>query len=200
MTRRSATLDEIRRQLRCPSCDYALCGLTGDQITCPECGVVCDVARMATRRWTRPWFDAPGFQTILMPVTWGVIGLPFWAVSLGVTIGQGLWIWMAVFTALYIGGWAMLLHNVQRRFHEGGGVTLAFLAHALLAGYCAGTAGVITVIIWVIANPPIIVVAIPLALVPVVVLIFCRRGERAIAERCIRRYLAGIDNPDTIRS
>ncbi len=41
-------VNEIQQDLDCPHCEYNLRGLLGDVVSCPECGEICDVAKLVT--------------------------------------------------------------------------------------------------------------------------------------------------------
>jgi hypothetical protein len=166
-------------------------------VRCPECGQVCDITELITRRWTQPWWEAPGFNRLIMPLTTLVLGLvcgiPLSAVlinragatgALPALLGAGLFVsWLALLTRLHArGGTESLL--------------LALLAHVLFAGYLVGCVGLIVAALKLLSTTPrsgpsTYMISCTLIGVFATVLWACRRGERFIASRCIRRYIAG---------
>jgi hypothetical protein len=188
--------DAIHRELRCPQCEYSLRGLPGESVTCPECGLHCDVARLIASRWTGPWWEAPGYNRLVWPVAWAVIVSAGWLIAGGILSAprydaKAILIALAlVFGVPLI--WLGLLWNAYRFFADGRGLLLALLAHALFAGYVAATIGIavsIGQLLWWFDIARIIAAAI---FVPLLVALFwlCRRGERYIAQQCIRKYIA----------
>ncbi|MHC4775344.1 MAG: hypothetical protein ACYTBR_08770, partial [Planctomycetota bacterium] len=81
--RRRARVAQIREELTCPQCEYSLRGVPGDVATCPECGTQCDLARLIVNQWTGPWYRAPGFHRVLVPVTCAGIGV--WVVLIALS-------------------------------------------------------------------------------------------------------------------
>ena len=78
---------EIQADLACPQCQYNLRGLRGEIVSCPECGARCDVARLIAARWEKPWYKAPLFNLLALPVAWGIACLLALIVFLPVYIG-----------------------------------------------------------------------------------------------------------------
>ena len=58
-------LTDDARELTCPRCGYSLYGLGGSVVQCPECGTLCNVARPIAAQWRKPWYKAPGFNTLV---------------------------------------------------------------------------------------------------------------------------------------
>ena len=184
----------IQRDLACPQCEYNLRGLYGAIVSCPECGATCDVAKLVSLRWTKPWYRAPGLGTVSLPAAWSVLGLialPF-AVTLDVSgRAGGLLAWLGV--------WLWLLWRAWRLFEGAEGVFLALANHALLAGYLLGVGGfiilvvrtIVTFVVPTIGHDPLQLFGSVCVLALLVLLAWaCRRAERFVAQRCIRRYLA----------
>lgn len=183
--------ERIRSELTCPQCDYSLRGLHGDVVTCPECGHECNVTAMMTRRWTGPWYNAPGFNTLLGPLVWFVL-----LSSSGVLVvvyeqsngGNGL-IALLTYTAITI-VWIVLLWRVRDVPTEGQGLRLALLAHGLFAGYIGGIIAIV-MMIGAIVNASGVVRYAAVVLLPagIGVLLLMRRGEKYIAQQCIKAWL-----------
>ena len=75
MTQRGAKqIENLRDEATCPACEYSLRGLEGDEVTCPECGLRINLAAYFANKWTGPWHQVPGFNSLLMPVAWLLAG------------------------------------------------------------------------------------------------------------------------------
>lgn len=204
-----ATVDAISQDISCPGCGYNLRGLGGSIITCPECGVCCDAARLVAVRWNKPWHRAPGFNTLLLPIVWIVLAPLVFLLSLigldrmatGITSDPRTWFGtsigmlnIAVVFTLFFAGWLWLMWRAWRVFHGMRGIWLALLAHVLTVGYLASIIyGVVLLSsgIFTFMGAPaygILVSGLGLTLLVGGVWV-CRRGERYIARQCIRRYL-----------
>lgn len=185
MSETEGIIEELHRDIMCPGCQYNLRGLRGSVVQCPECGNHCDIAQLISRRWTKPWYAAPGFQRLLIPVT--VLGLCSMALFIvAVSIGRS----NRMFTTLGMFGvscaWIFTLIQVSRR---GGieGLSLSLLAHLLFVGYMGGVIGFISSLFITFTVNPFTGI--------ILMVVFCmlvwvsRRGEKFIAQRCIKRYL-----------
>jgi hypothetical protein len=184
----------IQDDLACLACGYNLRGLHEAVIHCPECGVECDIARMIANRWTGPWQRAPGYPTLIAPLAWLVIAsmaLLLVLVYEANESGGPRWL-TALATLIIIFVWIHQLHRAWRVFNNERGVWLALLAHVLFAGYLASIALVVVGLLrglgrppdWTIAGVHVLMVAGGVAL-----FVGTRRGERFIAEQCIRQYV-----------
>jgi hypothetical protein len=193
----------IAQDVACPGCGYNLRGLSGDVVSCPECGKSCDVADLIRRRWIGSWRRAPGMQTLAWPALW-VLMLPLSGVYVAAPLREVLpaEATPAVFAAdclTILVVWLWLMGRVLRSWGRAG-LVLAVLAHLVVAAYVAGAfCGVIFLAavlmeshrlgnraaspadLWVIAAP----VACALLWWGGFV------GYRYLANRCIRRYLRG---------
>jgi hypothetical protein len=198
------TAQAVRDELACPQCEYSLRGLHGAVIKCPECGLECDIAMMIARRWCGPWTQAPGYSDLLRPVAVAAIAplivlLVFihdrHSVRSGGVVGG-----VAILSAAIL--WAALLLRSERLLPNIHAIRLSLAAHALLAGYLAGIAGIVWSAVWAAtAGSPAAVMMGAFAILCLgALLVACRRGERVIAERCIRQYLLRRPQPtgDTI--
>ncbi|MCC6679651.1 MAG: hypothetical protein IT445_02005 [Phycisphaeraceae bacterium] len=193
-------VEVVLRDIACPGCQYNLRGLYGPIVQCPECGLACDIARLVSLRWTKPWHRAPKFNHVCLAVTWAAMTpimlavvviveaamrmrtmspAPFWAVGM-----------------LMFAGWLWSLWLAYRVFDTWRGVWLGLLAHAIFATYLATTfimlsAGINMVMFfasqWV-SNTALVVYLILLGvLLPLSFL--GRLGEKWIARQCIAEYL-----------
>ena len=190
-------MKELANDLACPRCDYNLRGLVGDEVVCPECGQHVNVARLIAQRWTRPWWHAPLYNTLALPLAWVVLSaialLPITAISLEPKY-RHTWIPWA-FTSVAVVGWFAVMAFVRRRFGSSEGIALALLLHAVLPAYLFGLFGVLSFGIRLIAfdigrfpAAMAIIDAVSMA-AGVVVILVARFTERFIARRCIKRHL-----------
>ena len=186
---------EIRRDLLCPQCEYNLRGLYGDIVWCPECGATCDVAKLVSLRWTKPWHQAPGLSTVFLPTAWAVLGAvggPMASRVDPVLLAGCLLVWLAV--------WLWLLWRAWDLFQSVEGVYVALASHVILAGYVFGVWGSLALVFHLLSllgAPPSLGYApwqwfaLAFCLAPLGLLVWaCHRAERFVARRCIRRYLA----------
>lgn len=183
----------LRDELTCPQCDYLLRGLEGAVVICPECGTRCDITLMMTRQWTAPWFRAPGFTKLMLPLTW----LAVW--SMGLVLGllyetlevrDVPYVSLCLYASVLV-GWIALLRWVRNTGGEGKGWKLALLAHVLFAGYIVSIFALLMMVIeaftmgyWVMA-----VILLAMSALPMGLLWLMRRGEKYIAKQCIKAWL-----------
>lgn len=196
-------IQQVTQDLACPQCEYNLRGLHGEVVNCPECGEPCNIAKLIERRWTKPWWKAPKFNTVLMPaVTLYVamlLSIPSNLAGLLLTrntVGElpVLMIWLLLISTL----WLWLMNRAYRLFDSQRGIWLALLAHVLVAGYLMALMiglsflmGLVMLIFTPSFSSQLASIAITLLILIVAIAIIyaCRRGERYIAGQCIRRYL-----------
>lgn len=182
----SEHVETILRDLACPKCDYNLRGLSGDVVECPECGMVCDVGKIVSMRWTRPWHEAPRLMTASMPAAWiyaSLIAVVFympWGRR-----GGDTWMGMTLIIFGAIGGWIGLMAWAHHTLGGVEGLVTAALGH-LAALLMVGGAGC-----FLGGMLSLAVLAPTVALLPVgmIAWYFGRKAERAMGERCIRYYL-----------
>ena len=181
-------VEAIQRDLACPQCEYNLRGLYGAVVSCPECGAECDIAKLVSLRWTKPWHQAPGLNIVFLPTAWsvgGLLGVPL-ALRVGLMEGTACsLIWLTV--------WVWLLWRAWGLFQSAEGVYLALASHALFAGYVLGIGGFVIAMSEVVEYPDLatqIAIAACAVVVTTLLLWSCRWFHRFIAKRCIRRYLA----------
>jgi hypothetical protein len=205
MTRHTEHAQRIRDELTCPACRYSLRGLPGEVVLCPECGLKCDITAMMTRQWTGPWYNAPGFNRLLGPLVWlclfGFAGL----VLVGFSIDRSNpFVAVSAFLVVF-GWWAYVLWRVRDVPTPGAGVPLALLAHGLFAGYLFGVGLLLMIIVRAInaGSLPGFVLITALMVAPIGIFWMMRRGEKYIAERCIRAWVnqavENADAPDAIK-
>jgi hypothetical protein len=196
--RRRAKVAQIREELSCPQCGYSLRGVPGDVGTCPECGVECDLTRMIVNQWTGPWYHAPKFNQVLAPLA--TVSFGVWGVLIVFAIELGLQR-TPTYTALAAGvlavAWMWLTWRLRNLMLDGAAMSLALLAHGIFAGYIVSLVGIIWLIwlaitagSWMVAAPSLV------SVLPLVGLAWAgRRGEKYIAQRCIRQYLVDVAKP-----
>ena len=190
----------ITQDIPCPNCEYNLRGLQGDVVSCPECGMTCDRAEIVARRWTLPWYKAPGMSLLNLPVAWlylGLIAMVLWFNNVGyVSQTQRLLAWSAL-----IIGWMLLMARAWFVFERSEALLLALLGHVVLAAYLL--AFIMIPIMWLSLafveqartetllgiRLPITAWLLILPVVAIVLFLAARRGERFVAHRCIRQYL-----------
>ncbi len=189
---RLATVEQLREELACPQCDYSLRGLGGDIVTCPECGTTCDLPKLLLRRWIGPWYRAPGFNRIILPLVWPGIG--GWVILLALVLELQFAhppVWTSVVAFVVLTGWLLSLWLASNLMPGNRALWLSALAHVLFVGYLIAVVGSI----WLIgaasfAGSPGTGAMLIVGLVPLAALAYLgRKGEKFIAERCIREYL-----------
>jgi hypothetical protein len=183
----------ILDELSCPHCDYLLRGLPGPIVRCPECGTECSLPQMIARHWIGTWHRAPLYPQLLAPVTVATISpfplLLMLAIETEAYHGSGV----ATVTAALgvVVAWVCLLERSRRLFGNDRGLGYALVAHGLLLGYIVAVAGIIAAISWAIRYHDAVWIGLSMCLAAgmIGILIACRRGERFIAEQCIKQYL-----------
>ncbi len=180
--------------IACPDCEYNLRGLPGPVVSCPECGLRSDVPVLASRQWDKPWYRAPGFNTLmgpaalftigwfLGPIVSGLLGHNQAATYAVMLLAAGLWVWLMIRAAKLLGGPV--------------GIWLALLSHLLVIGYLASLLGIISMVVITIRAlviqqvDTLSAVYVSLGFAVFLLIIWgCRRIERAIAGVCIRHHL-----------
>lgn len=186
----TSRVDVIRRDLACPICSYSFNGLSGEVITCPECGAQCDITAMVAARWRGSWREAPGYSRMLWPVAW--IGTTCWFILLIYAFdvqartppGSGLI--TAIASAFIVVVWVVLLVRTERQFTQGRGVLLLVLSHVITAAYLAG---LIAVVAGLLAAAHEGAAWFFLAAAGAVLMYACFQGEKFMARVCIREHL-----------
>ena len=188
--------ESIRDSLVCLKCSYSLRGLGGDVVTCPECGERINIAVLVTQRWRGPWFRAPLYNVLALPLAWVFFILIIAGMAIAASDLQPAALPIA-FAILLVGAavWLALFYVAARKFGSLEGVALAMLLHLLFGGYLVGFFGVLVSVIGSIRavfggrgtgdllQGGIIVV------VCIGTIVAARVGERFVAGRCIRQHL-----------
>ena len=61
-------IHDVLLNVFCPNCQYNLRGLIGREVECPECGHRCNLAELVKVKWDKPWYKAPGYDKLCLPV------------------------------------------------------------------------------------------------------------------------------------
>ncbi len=201
--RRRIGVDQVRQELTCPQCDYSLQGLAGDLVTCPECGTTCDLPKLILRWGFRPWYRAPGFSRILRPLAWPGIG--FWFILFVLAVEQSSVahppIWTSGLAIVVFAAWLRAMWRVWKVLPGGRALWLSLLAHATLAGYLAAVVASFWLVGTLLRGGAQRAMVLLVWVLPIIGLAYaCRRGEKFIAQQCIRQYLLEATAPGTMSS
>jgi len=193
----------VDRDIACPTCEYNLRGLLGPVLNCPECGQRVDVIELATRRWDKPWYRAPGYNFISLPAAWVLLSLVLLFCSGAFVaaqarpvsvMGSALLITIVTWMVALL-GWVGLLSLAYIRFgRDFAAVGFALLAHLALGGYLAGigliVSGAIAVFLGIHESDvvPLMLGACMMA-GGVGLMVAGRFAERAAAKYCIRKWM-----------
>lgn len=189
-------VDEIRQNVACPKCEYNLFGLRGAVVNCPECGEVCDVAALVSKQWTKPWHEAPGFSRLAYPAVVFAAGFVVTLLAMAMT-GQAALVGMtSVATVLGCVAVLVWLHSRSKWFGVIGGLCASAIVLVMLAGALSciiSGLGLVRMVQWQGWDWTDLEVWIVLGLLLAgfVLLAGGHRAERALAQACIGRYLAG---------
>lgn len=193
MTQRGVRqVEMLKDDAVCPGCDYALRGLQGDVVTCPECGQTIDLVRLLAIDWNRPWYDVPGFESLLLPLVWPMIGGLAALVAWGLAAVSNETPWLgASFLIVTILGWALSIWRRRAQLDNGSAIALIFLAHGLTVGYLAAMAifGASLVQLFTSALLPVHLLSLLFVVLSAALAVVCRRGEKFIAAQCLKQYL-----------
>jgi hypothetical protein len=196
MTARGAELvDALRDDLECPGCGYSLRGLHGDDLTCPECGTRINLPRLVAQRWTRPWWEAPLYNTLALPLACALLMGLLTLFLLGVMAVNDQNAAAAAFglLGLSLAVWLGSFAYVGRRFGSSEGIWLALVVHLILPTYLGGigfaVSGLLGAIASLQASPWSLAHCAFLFAVGVALIFGGRMTERFIARRCIKRHL-----------
>jgi len=182
-------IETIQRDLACPTCEYNLRGLRGAVVECPECGTRCDVAELIARKWTGPWYRAPGLMMLELPAVVVSVGLSFVVfmpgmaepapAAVGIVIVLVLWGWMAYLDVRRFGLWT--------------GLGMIAVAHGVTFAYVVGVLGGLISVIFLVVDAVDRGFVRPSAVVIVVgcILLYAlgHVSERGLARACIRHEL-----------
>jgi hypothetical protein len=193
-TRGEQHADQLRDALVCPQCEYSLRGLAGDEVNCPECGMHVNIASLITAKWTKPWWDAPLYNTLALPLAWVILSMLAAVVLFAAThrlnmSGELVLPWLGLSAIV----WVFLLAYLQRRFGSAEGIWLALLVHLVVPFYMIGILGAIGMTVALLANLHALWVVSLYnffgLLLFVALFISARLIERFVGHRCIRRHL-----------
>ncbi len=186
---------QIQDELVCPECQYSLRGLPGEIVICPECGNPANIASLVASHWRGPWYRAPLYNTLALPLAWGFLASMFSLIAL-VIVYRNDTPPDAVFYVLMLlisGGWVALLVFVWRKFGSREGLWLALLLHAVLPAYTLGAVAVIGMIIKIVVDFGSYRWLLPYdclwLVVSLGIIVGARLTERFVGRRCIRRHL-----------
>lgn len=189
----------IRHSLTCLKCDYSLRGLPGYIVTCPECGERTNIAAVMMQQWTGPWYLAPLYNLLIIPLLWSLFVLVVGVI--GMTVNQGKQIRLQVVMLIIFacaGIWFALIFAVKKKFGCSEGAFLALYIHIIFAGYVVGLVGFVASLIRLvnaIANQSWLTDLITNAVLLcacIGIFYIARVGERFIAARCIRQHVRRI--------
>jgi hypothetical protein len=196
---RFPSLDELRKGLRCPKCDYSLRGHGEGDVSCPECGSSSDLQAAVLAGWRDRWNRTPWFRQLarapLLFVAGVVAAMMCWIALLAGSVVVAL-LGAAIAGAVAC-GWVINLRQVRMQMP---GVPTAgplFLLHAiylvvtvmaivvLMTGFVLLMGGLTGVV------PSLLGLAIiaPVAFGAVGAIWSCRRAERRLARRLAGRLL-----------
>jgi hypothetical protein len=194
----SQLVESISQDIGCPNCQYNLRGLYGPEVDCPECGCHCDIVKLISEKWTKPWYRAPKFTRVGLPARWTFIMLLISLIFLMPLLAvQAAPFWLLpLMAATYLAIWGVLIYRAATVFGDiRSGIGLALLLHVCVLGYLFGLLGfaVLSAIIiesfvaGVVTWPALIGIAIGSILAAAAWP--ARLGERYVANCCIREYL-----------
>ncbi|MEM7670795.1 MAG: hypothetical protein AAF317_16975, partial [Pseudomonadota bacterium] len=171
-------------------------------VICPECGLESDIVELITRRWDRPWFEAPKYTRICLPAAWALVGGILMMIVFAASRVTPWWFTLLALL-LTLACWGALMGWVWRTLGGKTGLVHAWIAHAALLIYLLSLPLMIVtsaIIVIGIADTvrdgedfPFVSTLISLILIPVGIALFVvgRRLERVVAAHCIRLYLKG---------
>lgn len=150
-----------------------------------------------TRRWERPWYEAPGYTKLTLPVAWLVAAFFIWLVMLifnqFASIGAALFNAGWALTALAV--WLALLGWLWQTMGGGSALAYSLISHVALTVYILGlplVIGGVALLFVGLADGMTAVESllfIGMTLLGIGFFILGRVLERAIARYCIRLYL-----------
>jgi len=189
-----------RDSLECPNCQYSLRGQAGDIVRCPECGLKVDIVRLIQKQWTGPWYRAPMYTLLAVPVAvtlgtllavffvfvtfegapsrvgWGIIVI---AVMLGLLIQA----WLMVCNANQFGAWFTVSNVILLHF--------VFALYSVSVIYLMGSGLSLLAAVFGSARPPggLTWITSMTLLISIAGVMSAWYMERFIAGRCIRQHL-----------
>jgi hypothetical protein len=182
-----AYIETVRADLACPACGYNLRGLQGAVVTCPECGIVCDIAKLIANQWSRPWYQAPGFNRLAVPTFWLYVA-SFFSIGFIASSPFPLVAFCALAT-LVLGIFGLLLYWIRRWWGGSEGLLLALVPVVLVPGFFFGILGLVGCVIALIGGRGVRIMAAVMIPVLAMLIVACRQGEKFMAHRCIKHHL-----------
>jgi len=174
----------------CVACDHSLRGSGPTALRCPECGFENDAVAVEAMRRAGPWWEAPGFRSVMTPAAWTTIGPLVVVIALpGIDhlLRTGPGPILVAGAGAVATGWAASLFAARRRVPGPDGLRLAMACQGIVLGVLVGLAAVASALLMAIERP---VLAGPMALAGIVLVAVMLRvvaaWERWIADRCRR--------------
>lgn len=178
----------------------------GPLVDCPECGQRVDLVRLATRRWDKPWYKAPGYNFLSLPAVWalvGTLGMVLFSLVASEALRPAPFVfWYPLVVVSFTGmivliAWSALLWLAYRRFgRDARAVWYALLGHVALGGYLAGVVmlagGLITALLGMsrsTATASGVFIGCAVFVGGIALFVTARFAERASAKFCIRKWL-----------
>lgn len=184
---------QIHDGLACPTCQYSLRGLPGDDVTCPECGGGINIPELVASKWTGPRICAPLYNMLIIPLVWSFLGIFGGAIAFTMFC-SGIKAPAVAMLSVILGGWMVALAFVSRRFGSAEGALLAILLHACFPAYLFGITGGVALLIRIPIDIldgrlPLLIYDVPAMALCIGAIVVGERIERFVTRRCIRRYL-----------
>ncbi|MCX5659699.1 MAG: hypothetical protein NTW19_08260 [Planctomycetota bacterium] len=185
-------IEEIQKDLACPGCEYNLRGLRGAVVHCPECGYRCDVAKLIAYRWKGSIWKVPGVRLVESPVLVAAVAGLFVALAIIGFISPNadrgvIPVFLAIGFTLLV-PWFGMMVNVHRRWGGWEGVRLSMMAHGFIPIWYSLSIGPLVAMGLFFSG--LVIPGLILGGAVVASFWLCRRLDRRIAERCLRRHLA----------
>lgn len=189
-------IEKLCAEAACPACEYSLRGLPGEIINCPECGQKINIVKLVTTQWKGPWYQAPMYDALAIPVGWTIFVLSaIYLTGLSLlVVGFYFTSWHALVLLTGLAGELWIARMVRKRFGEDHAYTLVLLLHLVVVMYlgCAYVLylehQVIYSLVFAFSWTAVLRLGMILPAI-VLVLIIANRVQRYVGGRCIRRYL-----------
>lgn len=197
-TDKPSAIEEVLRDVYCPDCQYNLRGLLGNDVKCPECGRTCDIAELVSIQWTKPWYKAPYFNMLCLPLYFGILSIfvvPIVSIAISNFQTQQAMLLMS------FAGWLACLHVPYRIFKSMFGVWLSLMLHGAFIGLMGGSFTIVICFVTIFVSPSYrpsqkdytwLFVCLLLIAIGLLVIWLSRKAEKYVAQQCINQYLARI--------
>ena len=195
----------LDQDVGCPQCGYNLRGLGSDDVVCPECGLGSNVAQLMLRKWDKPWYRAPKYNTICIPAAVVLLGMLGWLFTLAfIEIAMSGGSGMMITTVWIVGGltcWIAAMAWIWQKMDGVASACFALLAHVPIVGYLASLVLFLGGLIMAINSIadfdvaqrgpewPGVIGGIIMLIGGIGVFALSRWIERLVASHCIRLYL-----------